>query len=144
MLTRLPSVTVSIRIPLFFRRISPTKTFNDLIYRCSIGAPGESFRSSLLLVNRGRASGTSRNGPCLRIRAVSSFGAEPLFLSSTRAGSFGLGSRTNEPRVARNVNGEDRGETAGRVHSSGIPASRRPAKYVASNRARVSGTPHPE
>src|SRR6516165_2255311 len=29
-------------------------------------------------------------------------------------------------------------------YSSGIPASRRPAKYVASNRARIVGTPHPE
>jgi hypothetical protein len=50
--------------------------------------------------------------------------------------------RPHQPRIARHIGGEDRGETAGRGHySSGIPALRRPAKNVASYRSRIFGTP---
>jgi hypothetical protein len=36
--------------------------------------------------------------------------------------------RAHQTRVACHIDGQDRGETAGRGHSSGIPALRRPAK----------------
>jgi hypothetical protein len=36
--------------------------------------------------------------------------------------------RTHQARVPCHIGGEDRGEATRRGHSSGIPASRRPAK----------------
>jgi hypothetical protein len=41
-------------------------------------------------------------------------------------GAFFIG--THQARIARHIGGEDRGKAAGRVHSSGMPALRRPAK----------------
>src|SRR6516162_1838145 len=48
----------------------------------------------------------------------------------------------HQTRVARHIGGEDRGKTARGRHSSGIPASRRPAKKVASDKARTFGSPN--
>jgi hypothetical protein len=45
----------------------------------------------------------------------------------------------HQTRVARHVGGQDRGETADCRHSSGIPASRRPANKVVSAKARSFG-----
>jgi hypothetical protein len=39
------------------------------------------------------------------------------------------------------IGDKDRGEAAAGVHSSGTPALRRPARYVASDKARIFGTP---
>jgi hypothetical protein len=39
------------------------------------------------------------------------------------------------------IGDKDRGEAAAGGHSSGIPALRRPTKKVASNKARILGTP---
>ena len=36
--------------------------------------------------------------------------------------------RAHQTRAARHIGGQDRGETARRAHSSGIPALRRPTK----------------
>ena len=47
----------------------------------------------------------------------------------------------HQAAVACHISGKDRGELADCGHSSGIPALRRPAKYVASYRARIFGTP---
>src|SRR5260370_39636030 len=49
--------------------------------------------------------------------------------------------RPHQARVTRYVSGEDRGKATLRGHSSGIPASRRPAKKVASDKARTFGGP---
>jgi hypothetical protein len=46
-------------------------------------------------------------------------------------------------RGPSHIDREDGGEAAGGAHSSGIPALRRPAKYVASYSARIFGTPLP-
>ena len=55
-------------------------------------------------------------------------------------GAFLIG--THQTRIAGYIGSEDRGKTASRGHySSGIPALRRPAKKVASVKARISGTP---
>ena len=48
---------------------------------------------------------------------------------------------THQARIARHIGCEDCGKTAGSGHSSGIPARRRPVKTVASNSARIFGTP---
>src|SRR5215471_7503898 len=45
--------------------------------------------------------------------------------------------RPDQPRVSGHISGEDRGETAGRAHSSGNPALRSPSTHIAS----VSGAP---
>src|ERR1700746_399674 len=68
-------MTVTIRIPLFLRRMSATKNSSDFMYRCMRGTSPESFKSILLLVKLGRAAGPSVKRPGLRIFDISRFGA---------------------------------------------------------------------
>ncbi len=65
------------RMPLFLRRMSATKNSRDFIYLWRREALAESFRSILLLMKAGRASGTSLKGPRFRILDISRFGALP-------------------------------------------------------------------
>ena len=46
---------------------------------------------------------------------------------------------SHQPRIPGHIGGEDRGKAANCSHSSGIPALRSPAKYVASINARIFG-----
>src|ERR1700751_732688 len=86
-------MTVTIRIPLFLRRMSATKNSSDFMYRCMRGSSAESFKSILLLVKLGRASGTSVKRPGLRVFDISRFGAllgprssAPLLLTDESGG----------------------------------------------------------
>src|SRR6266404_6409420 len=52
--------------------------------------------------------------------------------------STGFG-RPDQPRVARHIGGEDRGEAADRSHSSGKPMRRRPRSRVFARSAKYAG-----
>ena len=49
--------------------------------------------------------------------------------------------RADQSGIPGDIGGENGGKAAARSHSSGIPALRKPAKYVVSNKARIFGTP---
>jgi len=40
--------------------------------------------------------------------------------------------RPHQPRIPRDIGGEDRGEATGLAHPSGIPALRKPSAWIAS------------
>jgi hypothetical protein len=65
-------------------------------------------------------------------------GGNPTFAEGTVKGELAP-KATLQPQIARNVDREDRGETAGRCHSSGSPAARIPGKYTVSHRSRSAG-----
>ena len=51
--------------------------------------------------------------------------------------------RPHQPRIPRDIGGEDRGEPAGRGHSSGKPTRRNPTSSVFARSARYAGSISP-
>jgi hypothetical protein len=66
-------------------------------------------------------------------RVLGDFRIEELAAQRLEAFERAFLVRSHQPRIPRHIGSEDRGEPAGRGHSSGKPAFRRPLSQIASN-----------